>query len=123
MKIALIGAGNLATRLGVALVAGGQSVVQVYSRTEASAAALGKTLHCPAVTSLEQVCRDADVYIVAVKDAAFSGLDAVVRCLCTQPAACPCPYGRAWHPVMVCSILCRPSVSSVRSTFPPYLYL
>ena len=76
MKIALIGAGNLATRLGVALVAGGQSVVQVYSRTEASAAALGKTLHCPAVTSLEQVCRDADVYIVAVKDAAFSGVAA-----------------------------------------------
>lgn len=76
MKIALIGAGNLATRLGVALVAGGQSVVQVYSRTEASASALGKTLHCPAVTSLEQVCRDADVYIVAVKDAAFSGVAA-----------------------------------------------
>lgn len=76
MKIALIGAGNLATRLGLALVAKGQSVVQVYSRTETSATALGEALHCPAVTSLSEVCMDADVYVVAVKDAAFADVAA-----------------------------------------------
>lgn len=78
MKIALIGAGNLATRLGLALVEKGQTVVQVYSRTQASAAALGKALHCPAVSSLSDVCTDADVYVVAVKDAAFADVSAAL---------------------------------------------
>ena len=40
MKIALIGAGNLATNLGRALVEAGHTVCQVYSRTLASAETL-----------------------------------------------------------------------------------
>ncbi len=78
MKIALIGAGNLATRLGLALVEKGQTVAQVYSRTEASAQALGKMLQCPATTVLADVCTDADLYVLAVKDAAFADVAAAL---------------------------------------------
>ena len=73
-RIVLIGAGHVATHLGVALQQTGCEVVQVYSRTEASASALGSRLGVPSVTSLETVCLDADVYLVMVKDAALQGL-------------------------------------------------
>jgi predicted short-subunit dehydrogenase-like oxidoreductase (DUF2520 family) len=73
-RIALIGAGNVATHLGVALQKAGCSIVQVYSRTEASASALANRLEVPFVTSLDEVCTDADVYIVMVKDAVLQDL-------------------------------------------------
>ena len=71
MRIVLVGAGNLATRLGVAAKDAGHDVVQVYSRTEQSAATLGTLLGCEAVTHVEQLVADADLYIVALKDAAL----------------------------------------------------
>ena len=37
MKIVLIGAGNLATNLGKALLSAGHDIIQVYSRTMESA--------------------------------------------------------------------------------------
>ena len=68
-RIALIGAGNVATRLGVALQKAGWEVAQVYSRTEASASELAGRLGVSSVTALEKVCTDADIYLVMVKDA------------------------------------------------------
>ena len=44
MKIVLVGAGNLATNLGKGLKAIGEQVVQIYSRTEASARSLSELL-------------------------------------------------------------------------------
>lgn len=73
-KIVLIGAGNVATHLGFALQVAGWEVVQVYSRTEESASELGNRLGVEFVTSLEDVCTDADVYLVMVKDAALREL-------------------------------------------------
>ena len=73
-RIVLIGAGNVATHLGVALQRAGWYIAQVYSRTEASASELGKRLGVPFVTSMEAVCMDADVYLVMVKDDALCGL-------------------------------------------------
>ena len=70
----LIGAGNVATHLGVALQQAGWEVAQVYSRTEASASELANRLQVPFVTSIAEVCTDADVYIVAVKDDALKSL-------------------------------------------------
>lgn len=71
MRIVLVGAGNLATRMGVAAKDAGHDVVQVYSRTEQSAATLGTLLGCEAVTHVEQLVTDADLYVVALKDAAL----------------------------------------------------
>ena len=73
-RIVLIGAGNVATHLGVALKETGWDIVQVYSRTEASASELGNRLGLPYVTSIAEVCKDADIYIVAVKDDALPAL-------------------------------------------------
>lgn len=73
-RVVLIGAGNVATHLGIALKSTPWQVVQVYSRTEASALALGDILQVPSVTSMEEVCTDADIYIVAVKDSVLKGL-------------------------------------------------
>ena len=73
-RIVLIGAGNVATHLGVALQQSGWEIAQVYSRTEASASELANRLQVPFVTSIAEVCIDADVYIVAVKDDALKSL-------------------------------------------------
>ncbi|MGL5273532.1 MAG: Rossmann-like and DUF2520 domain-containing protein [Phocaeicola sp.] len=74
MRIVLIGAGNVATHLGKVLQEVGHQVVQVYSYTKASAETLGNILQTPYTTSLEEVCRDADLYILSVKDAALAEL-------------------------------------------------
>lgn len=71
MKIALIGAGNVATHLGVALQQAGHELVQVYSRTEASASCLATRLSTAYTIRMEDVCRDAEMYVVALKDAAL----------------------------------------------------
>lgn len=71
MKVVLIGAGNLATNLGKALFRAGHEIVQVYSRTEESAKTLASVLKCPYTTQTEDVVREADVFVVAVKDAAL----------------------------------------------------
>ena len=67
----LIGAGNVATHLGVALQQAGWEIAQVYSRTEASASELANRLQVSFVTSIAEVCTDADIYIVSVKDDAL----------------------------------------------------
>ncbi|MCM1107799.1 MAG: DUF2520 domain-containing protein [Clostridium sp.] len=72
MQIALIGAGNLATSLGVALRAAGEQLVQVYSRTEKSAMDLADRLECPHTCRLEDVTTTADLYVVSVKDSVLT---------------------------------------------------
>ncbi len=67
-KIYLIGAGNLATRLGIALQGSGNQLVGVYSKTLASAQQLGELLHCPYTNEISSVGSEADVYILSLKD-------------------------------------------------------
>lgn len=71
MRIVLIGAGRLATHLGPALSRAGHDVMQVYSRTKATAEALAGQVNAEAVTTLDDVVTTADVYICAVTDAAL----------------------------------------------------
>ena len=71
MRISLIGAGNLATRLGIALEKAGHEFVQVYSRTEASAQILADLLGAEAVERPESLLSDASLYICALKDDAL----------------------------------------------------
>lgn len=74
MKIVLIGAGNVATHLGRALQEAGYEVVQVYSRTEESASVLAGKLSAEYTVDIDMIRRDADLYIVALKDTALQEL-------------------------------------------------
>ncbi|MCF0199315.1 MAG: DUF2520 domain-containing protein [Bacteroidaceae bacterium] len=71
MVITLVGAGNLATCLGYALLTAGHTVRQVWSRTTASAETLGKLLQCPWTTDLQALSADTDLFVVSVKDSAL----------------------------------------------------
>lgn len=71
MNIVLIGAGNLATNLAMALQAQRYNIVQVFSRTEAAAQQLADQLGAPCTTRLTDLCTDADLYIYALTDEAL----------------------------------------------------
>lgn len=71
MRIVILGAGNLATNIAKALKRAGHDIVQVYSRTMASAEVLAGDVGCGAVDDLSLVDRDAEVCIIAVKDTAI----------------------------------------------------
>lgn len=71
MKIALIGAGNVATHLGWALKEKGHTICQVYSRTSLSASELAAKLECGYTISLDEITSEAELYIVSVKDNAM----------------------------------------------------
>ncbi len=71
MRIDIIGSGNLATNLSLALKDAGQEIVQIFSRTEAHAKELADKVGCPYTSSLDAILSDADVYILSVKDDAL----------------------------------------------------
>lgn len=68
-KVCLIGAGNVATHLGKAFCHS-CDVVQVLSRTEASARRLSDMMggSCEAITDVAKLRREADLYVVSVTD-------------------------------------------------------
>lgn len=70
----MIGAGNVATVLGRALLGAGHDILQVYSRTGVSASRLAEELGASPVTDLGKVTPHADVYVVAVKDSVIAEL-------------------------------------------------
>ncbi len=69
MRIVLIGAGRLDTNLGRELCQAGHDIQAVYSRTMDSAKALATTVGAKATDDITSLPYDADVYIIAVKDA------------------------------------------------------
>ena len=71
MTVVWIGAGNLATRIALAMRAVGITILQVYSHTEAHAVALAEQLDCAWTTDLAAVRSDADYYFFALKDTAL----------------------------------------------------
>lgn len=68
MNIVLIGAGNVATHLALALQKAGHKIVQVYSITKESAQQLAKKVSSDFTTEVNQISRKTDIYIVALKD-------------------------------------------------------
>lgn len=68
MKVVMIGAGNLACNLGVALKRAGHEIVWVYSRTGTSAKYLADLVQCLFTTDITQLPTDADLYVYALKD-------------------------------------------------------
>lgn len=85
-RVVLIGSGNVATSLALALN-GKCHLVQVYSRSMASAEALASRVGAQATNDLSQIVTDADIYVVSVVD------DAITRVL----EACPARGGLWVH--------------------------
>jgi len=71
LNFVFIGAGNLATHLSLALLKAGNSILQVYSRTESSAIELAEKLGASYTISPAEINSNGDVYFVALKDSAF----------------------------------------------------
>ena len=67
MKISIIGAGNVATNLALALKKAGHEIVQIYNRSDDAGKELAHTV-AASFTSNAVDLLDADVYLVAVKD-------------------------------------------------------
>lgn len=71
-KIVLIGAGNVATQLGLALQEAKHTIVQVYSKSKTSSSTLAKLLKCKQTNSPGKIDKTGDIYIIAVKDDAIA---------------------------------------------------
>lgn len=70
LKIVFIGAGNVANALAP-VFSKRQTITQVYSRTREKAIKLAGKLKCGWITDIKQLDKDADLYIIAVKDDAI----------------------------------------------------
>ncbi len=73
-NIVMIGSGNVATQLGIALVKKGFNIRQVYSKTLANAEVLAQRLNAYSTCEFSEVQTNADLYIVAVSDAILSSV-------------------------------------------------
>ena len=71
VSVVLLGAGRVATHLAPALVKAGCRIVQVWSRTETSAAKIADPLGVAHTDNLDAVSIDADIYIACVADGAL----------------------------------------------------
>ncbi|MBN3034123.1 MAG: DUF2520 domain-containing protein [Bacteroidales bacterium] len=70
--IVLIGAGNVATRMGIALCQAGHHIIHVHSRSHESSSLLAKRLDCGHGTNISEIPENADLYLVAVADQALN---------------------------------------------------
>ena len=81
MSIVIIGSGNLATHLSLALKAAGYTISQVFSRTEQHAQELAEKLSCNYTSHPDEIDKNASIYILSVKDDAIGDIAAHI-----------CPY-------------------------------
>ncbi len=72
MRVAMVGAGNIATGLSRALVKAGHEIPEVFSRTLQHAERLARELGARAVTDPPELGGDADAYVLAVGDGALA---------------------------------------------------
>ncbi len=70
-KVILIGSGNVATQLGLALAEKGFDILQIYSKTHAHANELAKKLNSSPTNQINKIRPDADIYIISVSDNAI----------------------------------------------------
>jgi predicted short-subunit dehydrogenase-like oxidoreductase (DUF2520 family) len=71
LKFVLLGSGNVASNLGLELRARGFQISQVYSPRAAHAKRLALKLKTKSTSNLNLLDKDADIYILAVKDDAI----------------------------------------------------
>ena len=79
MRVVFIGAGNLATRLSLAMGKAGIEILQVYSHTEAHAKELADKLSCSWTTQEGSITDEADLYIFSLKDDALPHVIAHIK--------------------------------------------
>ena len=72
MRIALIGAGRLATNLGLTLLGAGHEIVCVYSHTMKSAKTLSERIGGQPVDKAEDLPMEADAFIISIKDSVLA---------------------------------------------------
>lgn len=74
MKVLIIGSGNVATVLGRLIKNAGHKIIQVISRNSDTVEVLANELECKFTSDFKQIDTTADLYIVAMSDAALNGL-------------------------------------------------
>ncbi|MVT10144.1 Rossmann-like and DUF2520 domain-containing protein [Chitinophaga tropicalis] len=79
MDIVIIGAGNVAHCFGHLLKLHGHQILQVISRNKEHAVELAELLHASATDDLLDINMEADIYILAVSDAAIQELNSELR--------------------------------------------
>lgn len=72
MNIVLLGSGNVATNLAMALKANGENIVQVFSPNLVNAKELAKKVGSESINSFSEIDQNADLYIISVKDDAIA---------------------------------------------------
>lgn len=77
-KIVIIGAGNLATRLSIALGTSGNKILSIYSKTADNAEKLAKILNTHWTNELQSIPNDGDIYILAIPDQVI--IDVLTKC-------------------------------------------
>lgn len=70
-NIVIIGSGNVATHMGLAIKKAGHTVLQVYSPNKNNATSLAKKLAAEAIDDLSKIDISAAIFIIAVKDDAI----------------------------------------------------
>ena len=72
MKVVILGAGNVANILGKKIKSAGHVIVQIFNRNLEQARRLAEELDCLFYTDeLTHINREADIYVIAVKDSAI----------------------------------------------------
>jgi predicted short-subunit dehydrogenase-like oxidoreductase (DUF2520 family) len=74
MRITLIGSGNVATHLGAAFKNAGHRIGQVYSRNEQNAALLAYHIGAEAISDLNNINPETDIFIISVSDDAIAAI-------------------------------------------------
>ena len=85
METVIIGSGNLATQLSLALSQAGIIIKQIYSRTETHAKELAEKIGCPYTSQIENICQHADAYILSVKD---DSINTILSNICEKRSNC-----------------------------------
>ncbi|MBI5542061.1 MAG: DUF2520 domain-containing protein [Bacteroidia bacterium] len=72
LPIYLIGAGNVASHLGIALTGMGIKIKSVWSRNIENATVLSKNINSGFTDNLNEICNEKAIYIISVPDIAIS---------------------------------------------------
>lgn len=68
MKIVIIGAGNVATHLAVAIKKSGQNILQIISKKIENSKKLAQKIGCDFADNISEINKNADLYIISVSD-------------------------------------------------------
>ena len=74
MKIVIIGSGNVATQMALALFRAGEDIIEIYSRQLSNAKELAIQVNAAAVNNPTNINAFADVYLISIKDDAIESL-------------------------------------------------